>query len=772
MQRIRNILLILFLLIPTLTFSTDLTNWYFDATGGDNDNDGHSTETAKQTIAHLQTLVNADSLDPGDSILFKCGEVWDDVNLVFDNISGYVSQPIVLSSYGTGAKPILRAIKEVTDFTENSSNIWDITDATLPSRRKVSIGVIGSSPEANNTTYNSSPFIGGIFVDGVHYSVGRYPNTGFNEYSSVNTTFAEGHDGEWCYLTDLQIVDNGQEWSGNQWQGGTLRFSDCGWVMTNAGISWSSTNLFDLTIGAGDWCCSCGNGTVKTSSKYFIVNHLNTLDLNYESYWDYTNTKLYIYFDGADLNTHTIEVNSQDYAIKLDTCKNVIVDGLEIKGGLIASIAALDGDSITIKNCDASYSAHTGLLTVSVTNVTLSNNTLADFPQYGIVTDRNGTALIEYNDIRRIGIESVGLDRERMAEAIISIHTTTNIAIRDNIIDSVSRCGISHAGSHSGATIDFYENVISDYCMYSGDCSGIYSAQDSVNVSKKYRKNIVYKMGEHTATSAGILNGLYLDDGSWHFTVDSNVVYDAAMGLYIHGHNASRHHDINHNLFAKFNRSTFTFGFSGIFCDVPQYPPPNGIHYLNIQNNDIISTDNGTGAALGWNGASGETAPTSTGTIMDNNDFYTPIRTDTLSHYFMAYWGDQVPRTNYTITTWFSTFGYEENSTTNKNSQMWELGCGVDSSDFVKVFMNGSNSSHYFDLGDCAFIDLEGDTIQDSVLVVEHSAKALMYESGTISTIDDEFYYEDIDEEPTRTYIWLNRRMTLWIGGRKQYISR
>ena len=76
-----------------------MATYYVDATGGADGNTGLSSGSAWQTL----TKVNSITYSPGDSILFKKGEIW--YGSIVVGASGNAINPITYSSYGTGAKP-------------------------------------------------------------------------------------------------------------------------------------------------------------------------------------------------------------------------------------------------------------------------------------------------------------------------------------------------------------------------------------------------------------------------------------------------------------------------------------------------------------------------------------------------------------------------------------------------------------------------------------------------------------------------------------------
>lgn len=95
--------------------------YYVDATDGDDADSGTSPESAWKTIFE----VNNHHFNPGDSILFKRGEVWRE-RLIVTN-SGAPNNPISYGAYGTGAKPMLLGSVErnaESDWVTEGGNIW------------------------------------------------------------------------------------------------------------------------------------------------------------------------------------------------------------------------------------------------------------------------------------------------------------------------------------------------------------------------------------------------------------------------------------------------------------------------------------------------------------------------------------------------------------------------------------------------------------------------------------------------------------------------
>ena len=92
--------------------------YYVDNKNGDDNNSGKSPETPWQTI----NKVNNQLFYPGDSVLFKKGEIWHERLII--SSSGTDGNPISFGAYGTGLNPIINGADLFTNWTFRGSNIY------------------------------------------------------------------------------------------------------------------------------------------------------------------------------------------------------------------------------------------------------------------------------------------------------------------------------------------------------------------------------------------------------------------------------------------------------------------------------------------------------------------------------------------------------------------------------------------------------------------------------------------------------------------------
>jgi len=98
------------------------TTYYVDATNGNDFNNGLSPETAWKTISK----VNSMDFKPGDTILFKRGEIWREQLIVPS--SGTEGNPITFGAYGEGEKPKITGADIVTNWEgPDEYGVWKIS---------------------------------------------------------------------------------------------------------------------------------------------------------------------------------------------------------------------------------------------------------------------------------------------------------------------------------------------------------------------------------------------------------------------------------------------------------------------------------------------------------------------------------------------------------------------------------------------------------------------------------------------------------------------
>jgi hypothetical protein len=154
------------------------TTYYVSSSAGSDANSGTSASTPWQTIAH----VNGQTFSPGDSILFKRGDVWNES--LAPASSGTSGNPIAFDAYGSGAAPNLTGYYAVpsSGWVHVTGNAWKAqVPATYTTINFCLFGSVWGQKVAalsSNLTAWGDFYLanGNVYV----YSVG-YPATYYNE---------------------------------------------------------------------------------------------------------------------------------------------------------------------------------------------------------------------------------------------------------------------------------------------------------------------------------------------------------------------------------------------------------------------------------------------------------------------------------------------------------------------------------------------------------------------------------------------------------------
>jgi hypothetical protein len=138
--------------------------YYVSFSGGDDSNNGTSQASPWKTIAK----VNSQTFQPGDHILFKAGDTWTwaaGESSLAPQGSGTAGSPIIISSYGDGAKPKFEGKGLVDDVIHlHNQQYWEISNL------EISNTVEGFTNPASRTDSQGSLLankdLRGIFISG------------------------------------------------------------------------------------------------------------------------------------------------------------------------------------------------------------------------------------------------------------------------------------------------------------------------------------------------------------------------------------------------------------------------------------------------------------------------------------------------------------------------------------------------------------------------------------------------------------------------------
>lgn len=152
---------LLFMLTSTTISSAEI--YYVDSKKGNDSNNGTSISSAWNSIAK----VNSRNFKPGDNICFSRGSEW--IGELKINSSGTMSRPIIFTSYGKSAKPVIKnpGINRATAIQINSD--WVVVENFLVMESHESGIDINKGAAYNVVRNNEATKTGiGISVHGDH----------------------------------------------------------------------------------------------------------------------------------------------------------------------------------------------------------------------------------------------------------------------------------------------------------------------------------------------------------------------------------------------------------------------------------------------------------------------------------------------------------------------------------------------------------------------------------------------------------------------------
>jgi hypothetical protein len=514
--------------------------YYVSSSTGDDSNDGLSEGSPLATIGR----VNALDLQPGDRVLFKCGDVWRAEQLIL-SMSGAETAPIEFSSYPAGCaeKPVISGSRPIGGWVPDSGNVYR---ADLPS---------GEFPLGINQ----------LFRNGERLRLGRWPNIDAPNggYSFVDAHSAGGD----------QITDN--ELPAFDWSGAIVHIKNIRWSMLDRQVISSNSQTLSLNQGLS---CLISGWTDCTGWGYFINSHRSTLDQDGEWYYDEAARRVYLYstvgspsdiegsviLEGGDTLRHGGVMLSDGSATAY-----VILDNLEIKNWFnhgIGTPGGMNNDiyhhltvrNVTIKDVDAAginlsswlerpSNGRKGLR--GGHHLVFTNNVIDGANAFGI-TGYFAESTFEDNIIRNIALIQ-NLGRSGMGCGLTSNECTENgdglrirrydvldsgygNLLRYNRFEKIGYNGVDIFGPET--TLE--SNFITQACYSKADCGGIRTfGDDSLAATGVYnvhlRDNIIVDIpgnvdGCHSSRAAFGM-GLYIDNYSRDVESIGNTVINATV---------------------------------------------------------------------------------------------------------------------------------------------------------------------------------------------------------------------------------------------------
>ncbi len=479
---------------------------YYVSTSGSDSSSGLSETTPLKSLA----AVNALALAPGDKVLFHCGDLWRNENLIIAR-NGAACQHIVFGSYPAACanQPRFSGSYPITGWTRGTDGVWSASLGTGANA--------GHFPKGINQLFSGEQRL----------PLGRWPNRGDANYPGGYSRIVS-HNG-------TTLVGDPKLPSGD-WSGAVFHHFSIRWLLLNSEVRSSGSGTLTLATPI-DCYDGCGDPNPSNAGDfgwgYFLANHRLTLDQQGEWYYEKGTNAVYLVsgteptaIEGSVVAADVVDAkdpgNDEGFHGLVDLGANagapihhVVVENLRLENSWrdgigtpinpTAEYADLTIRCNTVRNPD-SKGINLASWAIDASDwrggqrITVVSNVI-DGPNHFGVRSLARESVFQDNLIANVGLidnlspsglgcqfgnggcteNGSGLLLERFDESHIG---STNVTVRRNRFQRVGHCGIYTLGV---ATF-IEENVLDETCYSKGDCGAIstYSVPNIV-----IRRNIV-----------------------------------------------------------------------------------------------------------------------------------------------------------------------------------------------------------------------------------------------------------------------------------------
>ncbi|MBL0355416.1 MAG: right-handed parallel beta-helix repeat-containing protein [Chitinophagaceae bacterium] len=489
-----------FILLTGAVLPASAKNYYVSA-AGNNSSIGLSVTTPWQTIAKVNTAFA--SMSAGDSILFRRGDTFYGALVV--GKSGVNGNPIVISAYGTGAKPIITGFTNVSAWTTVSTGIYQ---AYVP----------GAKSTLNMVSMNSVP-----------QALGRYPNAtaangGYLSYEAFSGYTA---------ITDNQLT------STTNWTGAEIVIRKKLWVLDRCKVTAHvGTTLTYTNTNSSTYTGTNGFG-------YFIQNDARTLDQLGEWYFKSSTKYLQFYFGTAAPSSYGVKVSTIDTLLIMSGKSYININSIVFEGANGDALYSASGAYLNILNCDFINEGNGAINIQGTSNVLIENCTTKNILSNAIIINSGNASNVTIRgcSIKNTGnFPGMGPSGGSSYKGIVA-KASSNLLIEYNNVDTTGYVGIEFQGSN----VNVRYNVVNYFDFVVDDAGGIYTyasgtdaAPGTIYTNRVVSNNIVMNgIGAANGRSTATLyaTGIYLDGRAMNTSVLNNTVFNNPRGG-IHSNNA------------------------------------------------------------------------------------------------------------------------------------------------------------------------------------------------------------------------------------------
>lgn len=509
----RKLITVIMILVCGHAFAAD---YYFSSSTG-NDVSGAGTLLSPwASLTKAQTVATT-----GNRLYFKRGDTW--VGTITMQGSGTSGTRVLLSAYGTGARPIITGFSNITSWTNTGGNIWESTSA------------VSTLSTCNIASINNA-----------NYSQGRTPNTGYWNINSTNGSST---------IVNASTLNAGTL----NWTGAQVVMRKYRWIMDKYTVTSASGSTINFTS-SGD--------AVQANFGFFLINDVRTLDVANEWCYNSSTKKMSIYATSIPTN---VKVPTIETGIDLNGKNYITIDNINFTGFNSYGVFGVANDYITITNCDFSFIGNSaGYLYQSGSSSESCNftgNTLTEIGSMGFHMGYANNTTVSSNTLLRIG-RYPGMGQNGDVSYCGIVNWGDNHTTSYNSVTSAGYCGIRFDGD----AVMIRGNFVDSTNFVKDDGGGIYvypqqtGPSEAVSYTRRtVRDNIVLntigaKAGGEGSSDHEEAMGIYNDGTSPDIDYINNTVSGSYFGFFS---NSGKRNMLNSNTFYNCRRNIHVVMYNG-----------------------------------------------------------------------------------------------------------------------------------------------------------------------------------------------------------------
>lgn len=483
----KNQILLFFILLLGITKTTEAKNYYVSAAGSDANN-GLTTTAPWKSISKVNSSFA--SMAVGDSILFRRGDVFYGALVVTK--SGVSGSPIVISAYGTGAKPLISGFTTLSSWSAVGNGIYQ--------------SAVVASASLNMVALNNVP-----------QALGRYPNADAADFGYLKYESFSGLTS----ITDNELT------SAVNWTGAEIAIRKNLWGIDRCKVTGHSG-------GTLTYANPSGGETPHNNYGYFIQNDPRTLDQLGEWYFNSSSKNLQMYFGTATPSSYSIKASTIETLLTIDTKSYINVSNIAFEGANGMTVYVNNTNNINFTGCDISNAGQMGIMFQNVANIVVDGCTTNHILSNALKLNNShvSNAVVKNCVIKNTGtLRGMGLNAGHSYKGIIAFGLS-NVTISYNRVDTTGFVGIEFEGSN----VLVNNNVVNYFNFVKDDAGGIYTwsgSSDAVpgelETNRVIRNNIVMNgIGAPSGpgNKGSFTSGIHLDGRSVNIDVLNNTLFN------------------------------------------------------------------------------------------------------------------------------------------------------------------------------------------------------------------------------------------------------